>query len=109
MILELQFVTYMRKISVHCHVAVPYKEILSFFSHCHVTSPYMELLSFFGRFVQKVTVPCFSDSFVQKTTQESNGSCDNTSDSQLLFKIFKKQSLYFYKHTWKTNCEERLL
>ena len=30
----------------------------------------MEPLSFFGRFVQKVLLSCFSDSFVQKTTQQ---------------------------------------
>ena len=49
----------------------------------------MEPLSIFGRFVQKVIVSCFSDSFVQKTTQESYGSCNVTSGSQFLFKFFK--------------------
>ena len=58
----------------HCHVTFPYKEIISFFGHCHVTFPYMEPLSFFGRFVQKVIVSCFSDSFVHKTTQQK-GAC----------------------------------
>ena len=66
---ELHFVTYIR----------------NFFGHCHVTFPYMEPLSFFGRFVQKVTVSCFSDSFVQKTAQQkgasADGSCNVTSDS----------------------------
>ena len=71
-----------------------YEEILSFFGHCHVTFPYMEALSFFGRFVLKVIVSCFSDSFVQKRTQQSDSSYTVTSDSQLLYKSFKKQSLY---------------
>ena len=34
----------------------------------------MEPLSFFGRFLQKVIVSCFSDSFVQKTTQQKGAS-----------------------------------
>ena len=95
----------------HCHVIFPYKEIpsffgpcqvtfsyrepLSFFGHFHVTYPYMEPLSFFGRFLQKVKVYCFSDSFVEKTTQQSDGSSNVTSDSQLLYKLFEKQPLYF--------------
>ena len=62
--------------------------MLSFSGHCHVIFPYMEPLSFFGRFVQKVTVPCFSDSFVQKTTQQSDGSCKVRSDSQVSYKLF---------------------
>ena len=76
----------------------PYKEILSFFGHCHVTFPYMEPLSFCGRFAK---VSCFSDSFVQKTTQQkgasADGSCNVTTDSQLLYKLFRKQPLYFCK------------
>ena len=60
-----------------------------------MTFPYTEILSFFGRFVQKVILSCFSDSFVQKATQQkgasANGSCNVTSDSQFLYKIFKKQ------------------
>ena len=78
----------------------------------------MEPLSFFGRFVQKVKVSCFSDSFVQKTTQQKrasaegtrggrerkrtvgrqDGSCNVTSDSQLLYKFFKKQPLHLCEH-----------
>ena len=50
-----------------------------------MTFPYMEPFSFFGRFVQKVIVSRFSDSFVQKTTQQkgasADGSCNVTSDS----------------------------
>ena len=38
----------------------------------------MEPLSFFGRFVQKVKVSCFSDSFVQKTTQQKGASADGS-------------------------------
>ena len=54
----------------------------------------MELLSFFGQIIQKLKVSCFSDSFVQKTTQQSDGSCNVTSDSQLLWKLFEKQSVF---------------
>ena len=56
----------------------PYKEIVSFFGHCHLTHPYMERLSFFGRFVQKVKVSNFSDSFVQKTTQQKGASAERS-------------------------------
>ena len=78
----------------------PYKEILSFFGHCRVTSPYMKLLSFFVRFVQKVIVSCFSDSFVQKTTQQSDGSCSFTSGFQFLYKLYKN-SLFFSANTYE--------
>ena len=61
----------------------------------------MELLSFCGRLVQKVKISCFSDSFFQRTTQQSDGSCNVTSDSPLLYKTFKKQPLYFCNHIWK--------
>ena len=67
---ELPLVTYIRIFFGHCHVTFPYKGILSFFGHCHVTFPYKESLSFYGSFVQNVRVSCFSDSFVQKTTQQ---------------------------------------
>ena len=77
----------------------------NFFGHCHVTFPYMELLSHFRRFVQKVIVSCLSDSFVQKTTQQPDGSCNVKSYAQLLYKFFKKQLLYFCKHIWKKYCE----
>ena len=113
--LELHIVTYTRIFFGHfhvtfpykdvfsffgpCRVIFPYKEVLSFFGHCQVRFPYMEPLSFVGRFVQKVRVSCFSDSFVQKTTQQSNGSCNVTSISQLLYKLFKKQPLCFCKHS----------
>ena len=74
-----------------------------------MTFLYMEPLSFFGRIVQKIKGSCFSDSFVQKTTQEkaasADDSCNVTSDSQLLYKLFKKQALYFCKHLGKINCE----
>ena len=38
----------------------------------------MKPLSFFGRFVQKVIVSCFSDSFVQKTTQQKGASAEGS-------------------------------
>ena len=38
----------------------------------------MEPLSFFGRFVQKVKVSCFPDSFVQKTTQQKGASAEGS-------------------------------
>ena len=49
----------------------------------------MERLSFFGRLVQKLIVSCFSDSFVQKTTQQSDGNCNVTNDSQFSYKLIK--------------------
>ena len=54
----------------------------------------MVTLSFSGRCVQDVIVFCYSDSFNQKKTQQSDGSCNVTSDSQLLNKLFKKQSFF---------------
>ena len=65
-----------------------------------MTFPYMELLSFFGRFVQKVIVPCFSDSVVQKTTQQWNGSCNVTSDSRF-YTNFSKNRLFFSANTFE--------
>ena len=62
----------------HCHVTFPYQEFLTFFGHCQVTFPYKEPLSFFGRCVQKVIVTCFSDSFVQKTTQQKRISTEGS-------------------------------
>ena len=60
----------------------------------------MEPLSFFGRFVQKVIVSCFSDSFVQKTTQRSDCSCNVRSDSQLLYKSIKNR-LFISANTYE--------
>ena len=90
---EQPIVTHKRISFGHCDVIFRYKEILSFFGHCHVTIQYMGPLSFFGRFVQKLKVSCFSDSFVQKTLPQSDGSCNATSDSHLLHKLFEKQPL----------------
>ena len=86
---------------VHCHVTLLRKEILSFFAHCDVTFLYMEPLSFFGRFVQKVIVSCFSDSIVQKMTQQSDGSCNVTIDSHLLYTFFSKNSLFISTNTYE--------
>ena len=79
----LHFLFYILIFFSYFHMPSPYKEILSFFGQCHVTFPYMEPLSFFGRFIQKVVVSCFSDSFIQKTKQQWDGSCNVRSDSQL--------------------------
>ena len=57
------------------------------------------LFHFFGRFVQKVGVFCFSDSVVQKTTRQKDGSCNITSDSQHLYEFFKKQ--FFSTNTYE--------
>ena len=86
----------------HCHVTFPNKEIFSFFGHCHVTFPYMYFLSFFGRFVQKVIVSCFSDSVVQKMMQQSEGSCNVTSNSSF-YTNYSKNRLFFSANTFEKN------
>ena len=100
MILELHIVTYIRIFFGHCHVTFPYKEILSFFGPCHVTFPYKEPLSYSGRFVQKVIVSCFSDSFVQETAQQSDGSWNVTNDSQF-YANYSKNSLSISAYTYE--------
>ena len=54
----------------------------------------MKPLSFFGRF-RKAIVSCSSDSFVQKITQQLDGSCKVRSDSQLLLNILQKTAFLF--------------
>ena len=44
---------------------------------------------------------CFSDSFVQKTTQQSEGSCNVTNDSLLLYIILNKQAFLFVQTPMK--------
>ena len=101
MVLELRFVTYIRICFGHCHVTFLYKEILSLLGLCHVTFPCMQPRCIFARSVQKVIVSCFfSDSFFQKTTQQSDGSCKVTSDSQLLYNIIKN-SLFDSANTYE--------
>ena len=78
-------------------VTFSYKEIVAFFGHGHVTFPYMEHLSVSGRFVRKVIVSCFSASFVQKTTEQSDGSRNVTNDSQFLYKRLKKYPPFFLR------------
>ena len=102
MTLQLQFFAYIRNFFGHCHLTLPYKVILSLFGHCHLTFPYKEPLSFFGRFVQKLIISCFSDSFVQKTTQHSDGSCNLTIDSRVSEEIYSKNSFLFLQ-THKKN------
>ena len=71
----------------------------------------METLSFFGRFVQKVIVSCFSDSFVQKTTQQKGASAEGSlrtggKMAAVILQVIpsfhtnysKKQPVYFLKH-----------
>ena len=72
----------------------------------------MEPLSFFGRFVQKVVLSFFSDSLVRKTTQQTDGSCNVTSDSQLSKKIsennfFISANTYENYFTSKQYCAVR--
>ena len=78
-----------------------------FFGHCHVTFPYMEPLSFFGWFVQKVMLSCFSDSFVQKTTQQKGASTDGKITAAMLQVIpcfytnYSKNSLIISANTYE--------
>ena len=64
----------------------------SFLGFCHVRVLYMELFSIFSRFLQKVVVFCFSESIFQKTTQQSDGGCNVTSDYKFNAKYSKKQT-----------------
>ena len=75
-------------------MTIPEKKILSFFGHFQVTSPYVDPVSCFDRFVHKVLDFCFPDSYAQKTTHQSGGSCNAKIDSQLLFKVFKKINIF---------------
>ena len=50
---------------------------------------YEEPLSFSKSFPQGI-VFCFSEPFVQKTTQQSDDSCNVTSEPQLLHKVLQK-------------------
>ena len=100
MILELQFVFCTRFFFNHCHVIFPYKDILNHFAPCHVTFSDMGPLSIFDRFVQKVVANCFSDSFVLKTTLQTQSRFTATSISQLLRKVFKN-SLFVLAKTYE--------
>ena len=66
----------------------------------------MEPLSFFGRFVQKVIVSCFSDSFVQKTTQQKRASVDGKMAAVMLqvnlsfYANYSKNSLFISAKTY---------
>ena len=100
-ILEMENFTFIRFFFNHCHVTIPYRKTFFFLGHCHVTFRYMEPLSLFGKFVQKELVFCCLDSFFQKTIQQTEGSCDLTRVSQLLFVVFKKQPFRFCHYIWK--------
>ena len=49
----------------------------------------------FGDWLQGKTIFCFSDSFVQKTLQQSDSCCCVPSDSQLLSKLYGKNLFLF--------------
>ena len=85
MFLELQVVTYIRMF--FCSLS---RDIFVY-----------GIFSFFGRFLQEVRVFCFLDSFIHKTIQESDVSCNVTIDTQRIWKLSEKQSVYFCKHNWK--------
>ena len=64
-------------------------------------------LFFSGKFIQKVIVSCFFQIHLfRKRLNKPDGSCNVTSDSQLLYKSIKEQSFYFCKHIWKIHCKE---
>ena len=77
MILELNFVTYIRMfLSLSRDISISGDSFL--FGHCHLTFPHMELLTFFGRFVKKVIVSCISSWFVQKTMEQKGVSAEQS-------------------------------
>ena len=92
--LKLHFLTFIRFFFSHCHVDFPLGWIPSPCGHCHVTFPDMEHVSFFVSFVQKVVVICFWDSFVEKATQQPDGSCNATSDSQRFYAKCSQNRLF---------------
>ena len=104
MLLELQFVNYIRIFLAIVTGDLQIRTFFPFFGHCHVTFPNNDTLSCFARFVQKVVVSCFSDSFAQKTTQQADGSFNATSDSQFSNKLLKN-SLLISSNT----CEKCIL
>ena len=53
--------------------------------------------SFFGGVVQKSKTWFFSDSPVLKKFQQPDGSCNVTTDTQLLLQLFIKQDCHFCK------------
>ena len=68
--------------------------IVSFFGYCYV-------ITFFGTLSQEIVIHFFSESFVQKATQQSDGSCNYTIDTRLFCKLSEKQFPYYGKHIWK--------
>ena len=57
----------------------------------------------------KKVVSCFSDSFDQKTTQQSDSGWNATSDSQFSRKVFEKQLFHFCKCIGKMYCGQKVL
>ena len=80
-------------------VQFPDQEIMSCFGHCHV------MFTFFRSVVHNLLTIRFPDSFIRKTNQQTDGSCNLTSVTQLLFQIFKKQSSPFCEHIRNLLCE----
>ena len=108
MILELHFVTYIRIFFGHCHVAFPYKEIISFFGHYHVTFPYMAPLLFLEvctksysillfRFISSIPIAAFrwqplcykqSPAFTKKFQKKNFSISANTYEKYLVCKDY---------------------
>ena len=73
-----------------------------FFGHCYVIFPYMEPLSFFGWFVQEVILSCFSDSFVQKTAEQTGASADVMLQViPSFYTNYSKTSVFFSAQTYE--------
>ena len=100
-ILEQQFLTYILFFCGLFHViflfAVNFRfnfQMRWFFFLDIVTS------HFFVRVLKKIVTFCCSDSFVQKTIQQSDDGCNVTSDRQHFFlQIFEKTVLFFLQST----------
>ena len=71
------------------------------FGHRDVTFPYTNLLSFFDKLLEKVVGFCYSDSFVQKANQQSDARFNVTSDSQVLYKLFKTRLFFLQTQSKK--------
>ena len=87
MTLVLEVVAYIRFFFGHDHVIFALLVTVTEFSKQRDSFSFWSLSRdnlFFGRLVQKVVTLRFSDAAVQKTTQQLDGNCDETSDTQFL-------------------------